>query len=265
MTSDPKSQTCTSGDVTVEYFVHGFGDPILLYPGASLNSDYLSNLANALAQEGYCAIRVNPRGAGKSTGPSSQTSMKSFADDAQILIQHLNMGPVDIGGHAFGNRIARATEHYYPDSIKSVILFAAGGTVQPSQEAQDALQVILKPDAPEDDVLAAMRYMVGDPGDAERAWAVVKGARCPAVSAYEGPAINDPSTDWMGAPDHWPWLIVQGTKDQIAPPENGEMIKEKYGDKVELVSVEGAGHMMVVTEPEKATRAIMDFLDARVK
>ncbi|HCF23952.1 MAG TPA: hypothetical protein DER67_00095 [Novosphingobium sp.] len=257
------SQICRQADVTVEYFRHGTGTPVLLLPGASLNCAYLEGMANALAEAGYCAIRVNPRGAGRSSGPSETISMKSYADDVRILVDHLDLGPVDIGGHAFGNRIARATAHYHPDQVKSLILLAAGGAIAPKPEASAALQVILAPNAPLADIMQAMRFMVGDPKDVELGWAAVKASRCPEVSDMQRQALANPDLTWLGGPDHWPWLIVQGSNDQIAPPKNGEDIKAQFGDKVVLVSIEGAGHLMVVTRPEEATGAIVEFLKAR--
>lgn len=257
------SEICRQADVTVEYFRHGTGTPVLLLPGASLNCAYLEGLANALADAGYCAIRVNPRGAGRSSGPSETISMKTYADDVRILVDHLELGPVDIGGHAFGNRIARATAHYHPDHVKSVILFAAGGAIAPKPEASAALQVILAPNAPLADIMQAMRFMVGDPKDVEVGWAAVKGSRCPEASKMQRDAMADPDLTWAGGPDRWPWLIIQGSRDQIAPPENGREIKRQFDDKVSLVQIEGAGHLMVVTRPQEATQAIVDFLTSR--
>jgi len=257
------SQTCAANGVTVEYVLHGRGDPILVLPGASLSFAYLEALADALAGAGYCAIRVNPRGSGKSAGPVGPVSMHTYADDLRILIDHLNVGPVDIAGHAFGNRIARATAHDHPDAVKSVILLAAGGAVAPSPEASAALQVILAPDAPPDQIMQAMRYMVGNAEDAEAGWAAVKSSRSPGVSAMQRQAMADPDRDWLGAPDRWPWLVVQGSQDQIAPPINGEQLKARHGDKVTLVSIEGTGHLMVVTRPDETTRAIMAFFQQR--
>ncbi len=263
MANDPQSQTCQSGDVTVEYFVHGAGDTILLLPGASLDCSYLTNLADALADADYRAIRVNPRGAGKSQGPADDVTMESYADDTAILIDHLNVGPVDVAGHAFGNRVARATAHYHPSKVRSVILFAAGGDVAPKPDAAHALQVVMSPDASHEEVLKAMEYMVGDPKDVEKAWDAIKTARTTAVSAMQGHAMKHSGKDWIGAPGDWPWLIVQGSDDQIAPRENGENIKDNYGDKVTLETVDGAGHLMVVVRPEQTTDHVMSFLKER--
>jgi pimeloyl-ACP methyl ester carboxylesterase len=58
-----------TGGVDLECFSHGQGVPIVLPPGGGLAVGYLSDLADALSAAGFRAVRVNPRGAGGSTGP----------------------------------------------------------------------------------------------------------------------------------------------------------------------------------------------------
>jgi hypothetical protein len=53
-----------------------------------------------------------------------------------------------------------------PDLVHSVILFAAGGKVEPKPPVELALRTIFDPKSTEPEVLAAMKYMVGNPADA---------------------------------------------------------------------------------------------------
>jgi pimeloyl-ACP methyl ester carboxylesterase len=56
------------------------------------------------------------------------------------------------------------------------------------------------------------------------------------------------------------YLVLEGANDQITPPENGELLKQELGARVTLVSLPGAGHLLLVTEPGKAARAVVSFL-----
>jgi len=56
------------------------------------------------------------------------------------------------------------------------------------------------------------------------------------------------------------YLVLQGTNDQIALPENGELLKKELGERVTLVSFAGAGHLFIVTEPEKVAPVVVSFL-----
>ena len=149
----------------------------------------------------------------------------------------------------------------YPDLVRTVILLAAGGKVAPQPEAQKALQTIFDPNASDEEYLAAMHYMVGDPADVEIAWAALKPSRAPQAAPLQAAAAKStPLADWWAPPGEAPYLVLQGTHDQAAPPENGELLREEMGDRVTLIPFEGAGHLMLVTRAQEVAQAIVDFL-----
>jgi pimeloyl-ACP methyl ester carboxylesterase len=41
------------------------------------------------------------------------------------------------------------------------------------------------------------------------------------------------------------YLVLQGSDDQIAPPENGALLKQELGERATLVSFPGAGHLFM--------------------
>jgi pimeloyl-ACP methyl ester carboxylesterase len=57
-----------------------------------------------------------------------------------------------------------------------------------------------------------------------------------------------------------PFLIVQGTNDQAAPPQNGQMLKADLGDRATLANIPSAGHLMVVTKPDVVSEEIVKFI-----
>ena len=250
-------------DANIEYISQGEGTPIVMLPGGSLNVTYMENLANALAEAGYRAIRINPRGAGNSTGSDENLSLHTFADDVAGVMRALGLDKIQILGHAYGNRVARTFAADYPEMVSTVILLAAGGKVPPSPEAQKALQMIFNPKATDEEYLDAMRYMVGDPKDVEIAWAALKPSRAPQAAGLQAQANkNTPLEDWWAPAGDASYLVLQGTHDQAAPPENGALLKKDLGDRVTLVEFEGAGHLMLVTRADEVAKAIMDYLKA---
>jgi hypothetical protein len=130
-------------DAEIEYFSSGEGPVIVLLPGGSLSVGYLEGLANELAAAGYHVVRINPRGAGKSTGSSAGVSYRMLAAD-------------------------------HPELVSSVVRLAAGGWVPPTPEAERDLQVIFSPAASEPEVLAATPTMLGKPANARVAWEKIK-------------------------------------------------------------------------------------------
>jgi pimeloyl-ACP methyl ester carboxylesterase len=248
-------------DAKIEYFDQGEGEPVVMLPGGSLNVTYMQPLADALSAAGYRAVRVNPRLAGNSTGSDENVTLHTLAADVAGVVRELGLGKVHILGHAFGNRVARTFAADYPELVRTVILLAAGGKLPPRPDAQTALQPRFDPTASDAEYLAAMHYMVGDPKDSAIAWDALKPSRAPLAAPLQaGTAKNTPLEDWWAPAGDVPYLVLQGTHDQAAPPENGELLKQDLGDRVTLIPFEGAGHLMLVTRPEAVAQAITEFL-----
>lgn len=245
----------------IEYFSQGEGEPIVLLPFGGLTVGYMEALSRNLADAGYRVVRINFRGSGKSTGPAEGITLHTLADDVAGVIKALQLEKVNIAGHAFGNRVARTLAADRPELVRSVILFAAGGKVPPKPPGERALQAIFNPESTDGDILKQMQYMVGNPAEIPLAWQAIKPCRAPQVAGMQRTAMqNTPLRDWWAPPGEAKYLVLQGDNDQIAPPENGEILKEEMGARVTLVTLRGAGHLFIVTEPQKAAAAVISFL-----
>ena len=259
--SENESHIVKVSNTTVEYYSIGSGETIVLIPGGGLNVTYMEGLAQALSKEGYRAVRINPRGAGASVGDSDNVTLQDLAGDVAGVNKDLNVGSVHIAGHAFGNRVARMLAADHPELIRSVILLAAGGKVPPTPEADAALKVVFSPTATEEEYLAAMLYMVGDPKDVKMAGEILKQSRAQGAGAIQYKAASTVSLDaWWAPAGNFQFLALQGSDDQAAPTKNGDLLKEDLGDRVTLVTLKGAGHLMLVTRPQETAKEMVSFL-----
>lgn len=242
----------------IQYATTGSGAAIVLLPGGSLNISYLEPLAMRLADGGLRAVRIGTRT--PLADPDAQVTMHDLARDVVDVMDHLGIQSSWIAGHAFGNRVARAVALDHPGRIDGVVLLAAGGTVPPSAEAAHALQVSFS-DVTQDEAIGAMDYFVGDPKDSASAWAYLKPARDFHVGAMQRDAVmNTPQEEWARLVPGMRVLIVQGTKDQIAPPANGEQLAQEYPGQVTLAWVEGGGHLFSVIHPNQTATAIVQYV-----
>lgn len=261
-----KAQTVDTGivklaDSNIEYFSRGKGETIVLLPGGTLTVGYLDGLANALAKAGYRVVGINFRGSGKSTGPSQGVTLQTMADDVAGVIKSLKLGPVHVAGNDFGNRVARMLAASHPDLTRSVILLAAGGKIQPKPEAAHALMVMFNPASTDADVMAIMPYFVSNPANAERVLAMMKPSRDPAAGPIKKAAAEaTPLETWWAPPGKTKYLIVQGAEDQIAPPENGEILKKELADRATLVNVPGAAHLLPLEQPDTTASHVISFI-----
>ena len=248
-------------DSTIEYFSQGQGEPIVLLPFGGLTVGYMEALSQDLADAGYRVVRINFRGSGKSTGSAEGVTLHTLAGDVAGVIQALKLGPTNVAGHAFGNRVARTLAADHPELVHTVILFAAGGKVPPTPHGEHALKTIFDPASTDAEVLNDMKYMVGNPANIPMAWRIIRPCRAPQVAGIEGMAMkNTPLEDWWAPPGQMKYLVLQGTDDQIAPPKNGDLLKQEMGSRVTLVAFPGAGHLFLVTRSKETAAAVVSFL-----
>jgi len=53
---------------------------------------------------------------------------------------------------------------------------------------------------------------------------------------------------------------LQGAADQIAPPENGAVLKQDLGDRATLVNVPGAAHLLPLEQPDVTASHVISFI-----
>jgi pimeloyl-ACP methyl ester carboxylesterase len=261
MASPPSTGIVKLADSSIEYFSRGEGEAIVLLPGGTLTVGYLDALADALAKAGFRVVGINFRGSGKSTGPSVGVTLQTMAEDVAGVVLALKLGPVDITGNDFGNRVARVFAGAHPELARSVILLGAGGKVAPKPPAAKALQTIFNPASTDAEVLEAMRLMVANPADAARVWAALKPCRSPKAAAVEEAAAEStPLSAWWAPPGPTPYLVLQGADDLAAPPENGRLLKQELGDRATLVNVPRAGHLLPIEQSDVTAAQMVSFL-----
>ena len=120
-------------DVAIEVIAEGQGPAIVLLPSLARDSEDYDAVAEGLAAAGYRALRPQPRGIGRSTGPLTGISLHDFARDIAEVIKALGGGRAVITGHAYGNWIARMTAVDHPALVRGVVVLAAAAKQFPPE------------------------------------------------------------------------------------------------------------------------------------
>lgn len=250
------------GEAQMEYITEGKGSTIILLPEAGMNTVYLKDLSRALAKSGHQVVRINPRGTGKSTGKSGEITMHTLADDVAGVIRTLQLGIVDIAGHGFGNQVARMFTNDNPALVRSIIMLSASGSAAPAPEAQTAFNTALNPKTNDKEGLEAMAFLVGNIGDGPPTWEAIKASRAPEAGKIQSAALKaTPAAAWEIPKGVAPLLIIQGSVDRITPPANGKSLQKTMGDnRVSVVTLPGAGHMLVMNRAQETADAMITFL-----
>lgn len=247
------------GDGRIEFLLEGTGDAVVFIPGGGLDASYFDGLGQRIARAGFCAVAVNPRGVGLSTGRLEGLTLHILAADVAAVIEALGSGPVHVLGHGFSNRVARCLAADRPDLVRSVILLAGVGLMAPEPEVVRALQAWFREDTTEAECLEATKRLVADPAAAERVLRQV--TRWPAAAAAQRAADRaTPHNDWAEPHSEMAFLVVQGLRDGVAPPEHGHAFREKLGNRVQVADIPDAGHMVFLEQPEAVANVVVSFL-----
>ena len=246
-----------AGAAKIHTLIEGDGQPIVLLPAMGRGVADFTDLSARLVSAGFRTVRPEPRGIGSSTGPTKNLTLHDLGNDIAAVIKAVGGGPATLVGHAFGSRIARTVATDHPQLVKVLVLLAAEER-QPTPP--DILHAELMSYDPNLSAEARKRVIQkaffakdNDPGLWQAGWHR-KVTRMQMAANHVTQA-----EEWLAA-GTVPILLLQGTEDKLAPPENARQFKQRHGKRVTLVEIANAGHAMLPEQPEAIAEAIISFL-----
>ena len=183
-----------------------------------------------------------------------------MADEVRRTAIQSFKNPSHIGGHAFGNRVARCLAVDRPALVRSVTVLAAGGLIGPATPLGTAFRNAREVKMNGSDCVTVLGARWLSPASDPKILAQVE---CwPAVHlAHLATSRGVALEDWWGAGTA-PLLVIQGLDDIAAPPGNGHALREQFGERVRVIDLPRAGHFLVLEQPEAVTRAVAEFVGA---
>jgi len=247
-----------AGPATLQVTIRGKGEPIVFIPSRGRGVQDFEALSNRLAQAGYQVILPEPRAIGGSAGPLKDITYHDLASDVAATIQSLVGSPATVIGHDFGNRIARTLASDYPRLVKQLILLSAGGMVPRSPEMEKLTTRFWESALSRKDRLSAIREIFFAAGnDVPRTWE--EGWYFEVARAQRASDARMSLKEWW-AGGSAPMLVVQGTEDVVALPENAKRLAAEFPERVTLVEILHAGHALLPEQPEQVEKTILAYL-----
>ena len=259
------------GDINISYRIMGQGEPIVLIMGYGSTMDmwdpiFLDNLSTK-----YRVIIFDNRGMGNTTAPPGNFSIAQFANDTAGLMTTLGIKKAHILGWSMGSFMAQELAIRHPERVNKIILYAGdcGGkeAVMPSPEVLKDLAN--NAGSPEErgmrllGLLFPTEWLSKQP--AFYKWfPIPKETSLPENIERQAQAI----AAWPGAFDRLgsiesPTLVVTGTEDVIAPPENAFILAQRITDSW-LVQFNGAGHGLMYQYPDRLAKIVGDFIELSI-
>ena len=257
---DVRRHTFDLGPVAIEALVAGdeLGPVVILLADSGRGAVRFLDFLPQLASEGLRPLALNPRGVGASVGSLEDLTMHDLASDVAGVIEELDVGPVYVLGHGFGNRVARCLDADQPDLVEGLILLGAGGQVPGDQEAIEAAARLYEPGLTDEETVVALQTALFAPGSDASVWVGLP--LFPEVHRAQSAANREtPKEEWLFGGTA-PMLIIQGRHDRLAPPENGRWLRERLGERVELVELADSGHALMPEQTAEVVAAITNFV-----
>jgi pimeloyl-ACP methyl ester carboxylesterase len=205
--------------------------------------------------DGVTVYALDLPGHGKSGG-KGRSSVGNYVEVMRGCLDALGVNRAVLTGHSMGGAIAQQFALTYPAHTAGLILVATGAKLRVTPQVltgiltdtEATLDLVTRfawgPDAP------AQMVQLGHAQMAETSPQVAAGdyAACDAFDVRE-------RLEQIIVPT----LVIGGTADQMTPFKYAEFLAEKIPG-AKLVRIEGAGHMVMLEQPELVARHVEQFL-----
>jgi len=246
----------TVNGLQLAYARQGYGIPLVLIHGHPLDHSIWEPVVPLLEND-FDLILPDLRGFGGSEAPGTPYRIADMAEDIAALLASLHIAQAAIAGHSMGGYVALAFAQAYPERVHGLALVASH----------------VFPDAPEKkpvryaDAAAVEAQGVGIMAEGFPAKLTADPALQPVIrdiilrQSVRGVAESlramaeraDMSTLLAGA--KYPVLAIHGAADTLIPASRARDGKA-LAENIQLVEIEGVGHMPMMESPQKTAEAL---------
>jgi pimeloyl-ACP methyl ester carboxylesterase len=250
----PQRKLLDVGDARIEYFVRGEGPLVVLLPSLGRGAEDFAEIAGLLAH----ACRVvtpQPRGIGQSRGPMTGITLHDYARDLAAVIE-AEGGPALVGGHAFGNFVARTTAVDRPDLVRGIALLGATHVWPVPPDIRASIMKSSDLALSDSERIGYLEHAFFAPGSDASVWL---SGWYPEVKKAQRVATDvTPQAEWWHAGTA-PILDVQPEQDVMIPPESRSRYRDELGERVSIVRIPDAAHALLPEQPAAVAQALLDF------
>lgn len=225
---------------------------VVLIPSLGRPATDFLQLADSLGRSNFIPHLIEPI--------AQWDGVPTLHDLAKEVVERLDVKGIEtfhLIGHAFGNRLSRCITADYNSRVKSLVLLAAGGLVEPEPHIWKSLAQCFNQDLSVEEKLEHVQTAFFAPGNDSKVW--IHGWMSQVMNYQRAAVQHTPRDDW------WPAnvdrvLVVQGLQDAVAPVENGRRYRAESAPHAQLIEINNAGHAMLPEQPRAIAEAVLAFL-----
>lgn len=246
-------------DGPIEARIRGAGPSVVLLPSLGRGACDFDEITALMAGRGIRTICPQPRGIGGSALPGRPFDMRDMAQDIVQVVEATCEGPALIGGHAFGNYVARSVASFFPFAVRGIALVAASPGRVPGQaspydpEVIDAVYRCSDVSLPRQERLRLLQLAFFAEGNDPSVW--LQGWY-PEAKQLQRQAQTLTPVDAFFAAGTVPILDLQAAQDTVAPRKHCHVLSSALGDRVTIELIDGAGHALLPEQPLAVDQAL---------
>jgi pimeloyl-ACP methyl ester carboxylesterase len=255
--------------VSLFYEDGGAGRPLLLIHGFPLSSGIWREQSVGLAGK-FRVIAPDLRGFGRSGLPEGNCIMDTYADDMVALLDHLGIDRAAVCGMSMGGYVLLNMLDRYPERVSAACFMVtkAGADDEAGRTRRRVLaDEVLKTGAEAaaavfTNVLFSAETAANRPALVDEVRQIMMAATPAGLAA--GLLAMRERGDYVGRLDicKVPAMVIGAEDDRAIPPEESRKLAAGLiGSR--LCMIGGAGHMVMMEQPELVNHALEEFLSGR--
>jgi 3-oxoadipate enol-lactonase len=260
MVQSSKTAVLSNG-AAICYTEYGEGAPLFCLTGINSTQGMWSPSFITMLAQHFRVITFDHRGVGGSVGPRPH-SIAAFAEDASLLIKHLDLPKAHILGVSMGGMVAQQMAVRHPDCVDHLVLGAtscAGLLIRPKLRMLLGAFFYLKPELAAR-ALVSDHFLQADPKHLPNLLDTMRSSSAGSTVFLEQLAtIANFNLRRDLSKITAPTLVICGTDDQIINHENSELIASEISG-AQLIKWAGVGHLFPRERPEDTVRAVTNFV-----
>ncbi|MGQ9500945.1 MAG: alpha/beta fold hydrolase [Anaerolineae bacterium] len=240
-----------AGDITGQHnlvLVHGAGGSHMHWPAE------LRRLSGA----NVYALDLPAHGR---SGGHARTTLQAYADTVHLFVLALGLQRAAVLGHSMGGAIVQLLALRRPEWLERAIILGSAARLRVHPDILEYLNPQTGKDGFEKALDLICQRMYGPQASQQMLLRGRQLLRTVAPSVIYADYLACARFDLSDAVDSIviPTLIICGSEDRMIPPEESCCLSQRIPN-AQLVTIHGAGHMMIIEKPSEVAAAVGRFL-----
>ena len=241
----------------------GSGDPLVLVHGLGMSSELWINQTKEFSRR-FRIFALDLRGFGQSSKPREigAYAIEELAKDVASVIEQLEIAPCHFLGTSMGGFVGQSLALSRPELCRSLILCHTSPKMSIPEDVLEERVAALKTMSLEEYAGIVVSQACSSSADAAlKKWLtemIVKNDK-EVYTQVLTEGLRDFDVRGELGRINAPTLVITGEHDQVLPSVGGAEIASLIAN-VELVEIQGVGHLGYAEKPKEFNQAVLSFL-----